>query len=170
MLVIALVALIGPSHHTTSAGGPTASPRQSAAGVGGSGPSSRAAKTRASGSTQTPTPAPTHHRRSTPSTPPAGSAREPLVVLNNTTITGLADRASAEFTAAGWTVTSFGNYENDILSTCAYFDPSAPGAQAAAEELAHQFPTIKRVKAQFRELAAYHSPIVVILTPDFVAP
>ena len=56
---------------------------------------------------------------------------------------------------------------NDILSTCAYYDPSVVGAQAAATALQAQFPAIKRVEPQFAELAAYNSPIVVILTPDY---
>ena len=90
-----------------------------------------------------------------------------MVVLNNTTITGLAKQAEQTFEQGGWTVTAANNYQNDILSTCAYYDPSVVGAKAAAEALQRQFPGIKRVEPQFAELASWHSPIVVILTPDW---
>jgi hypothetical protein len=89
----------------------------------------------------------------------------PLVVLNNTTVAGLAAGAAHRFEAGGWTVTSSGNYQNDILSTCAYYDPSSAGAQAAARALQRQFPTIKRVEPKFPELPA--GPVVVVLTPDY---
>jgi hypothetical protein len=87
------------------------------------------------------------------------------VVLNNTSKTGLADTASARFTAGGWTVTSTGNLANDILSTCAYYDPNTANAQAAATALMAQFPAIKRVVAKFSGLPA--GPIVVVLTNDY---
>ncbi len=96
----------------------------------------------------------------------ASTGRElPLVVLNNTTVPGLAAQAAASFRTGGWTVTSEGNYQNSIPSTCAYFDPSVAGAQAAARALQAQFPGIKRVQPKFPGLPA--GPIVVILTPGY---
>jgi hypothetical protein len=91
----------------------------------------------------------------------------PLIVLNNTTVTGLARRAAERFENGGWTVTRYDNYQNDILSTCAYFDPAIAGAKAAAEALQQQYPTIKRVEPRFAELP--DGPIVVVLTPDYSA-
>jgi hypothetical protein len=91
----------------------------------------------------------------------------PLIVLNNTTITGLAQRAAQRFENGGWTVTRYDNYQNDILSTCAYFDPAIAGAKAAAEALQQQYPTIKRVEPRFGELP--DGPVVVVLTPDYSA-
>ena len=82
-------------------------------------------------------------------------------------MTGLAKQASQAFQRGGWTVTASNNYQNDILSTCAYYDPSIAGAKAAARALQRQFPAIKRVEPQFAGLASWHSPIVVILTPDW---
>ena len=73
-------------------------------------------------------------------------------MLNNTTTSGLAKVAAARFQAAGWTVSDTGNLTNDIVSTCAYYDPSADGAEAAAQALQPQFPTIKRVAPKFPEL------------------
>lgn len=89
----------------------------------------------------------------------------PLVVLNNSTVSGLAERAAHEFEQGGWHVTRYGNLQNDILSSCAYYDPSAQNARAAAKALQQQFPAIDRVKPKFPELPA--GPIVVVLTGDY---
>jgi hypothetical protein len=97
--------------------------------------------------------------------PTARAGRLPLVVLNNTTTSGLAERARARFEAGGWTVTRTGNLSRDILSTCAYFDPAVPGAQVAARALQAQFPTIKRVVKKFPALPP--GPVVVVLTQDY---
>jgi hypothetical protein len=95
----------------------------------------------------------------------AQAQQVPLVVLNNTTISGLATQAAHRFQAAGWHVTSVGNLVNDIISTCAYFDPSVANAKAAAKVLKHEFPAIKRVRPRFPQLPP--GPIVVVLTPDY---
>jgi hypothetical protein len=119
--------------------------------------------------------APTHPRPSA-TTPTGGHATSdsqsegrvkevPLVVLNNTTIHGLAAQAAQRFEAGGWTVTDYGNLRNDILSTCAYYEDGNAAAKAAAEALQAQYPTIKRVKPKFPELPA--GPVVVVLTPDY---
>jgi hypothetical protein len=91
----------------------------------------------------------------------------PLIVLNNTTIHGLATQAAIRFEAGGWTVTSSGNLTNTIISTCAYYDPADAHAKRAAEALQVQYPTIKRVQPRFAELPS--GPIVVVLTPDYSA-
>lgn len=155
VLVVAIFALREPNGHVSSAG------TRAASGV------AKQSSTPPKSSTPS---------KSAPSTPPssrtssaaAGSGqRAPLVVLNNTTIPHLAEQAAQRFEAAGWTVTRYDNYQNNILSTCAYYDPANPDAKAAAEALRAQFPTIKRVKPQFSELSVYDSPVVVILTPDY---
>ena len=56
-------------------------------------------------------------------------------------------------------------YDNQIVSTVAYYDPATPNAQAAATALKAQFPAIKRVVAKFAELPA--GPLVVVLTSDY---
>jgi hypothetical protein len=89
----------------------------------------------------------------------------PLVVLNNTTISHLAQQAAQRFESGGWTVTTYGNYQNDILSTCAYYDSTDPAAKAAAQALQAQYPTIKRVEPKFPQLPS--GPVVVVLTPDY---
>ena len=95
----------------------------------------------------------------------------PLIILNNTTVTGLAAQAAQQFEAGGWTVTRYGNYTNSILSTCAYFDPSVPGAKAAAKALQRQYPAIQRVAPRFTPDPGAQplpdGPVVVVLTPDY---
>lgn len=151
VLVVAIAALREPGGHSNSA-------------AGGRTSASSVAK-----NTSTHASAPT---RSGHSTAPAGGAqstdavkRVPLVVLNNTTIHGLATQAARRFESGGWTVTRSGNLTNDIISTCAYYDDSDPAAEAAAEALRRQYPTIKRVEPKFAQLPS--GPVVVVLTPDY---
>ncbi len=104
-----------------------------------------------------------------PSTPAStatssSSASLPVVVRNNTTISGLAERAASELRAQGYTVSSVGNYSNNILSTCAYYDPSVAGAEAEANQLNSQFSWIVRVKPKFDGLPS--GPIVVVLASN----
>lgn len=162
VLVVAIIALRGSNGHTVQAG--TQVPSGSRAPAVSSSPGASTASGPAGGQSSSGT-----SGRTSGSPPPAAAAKQPLVVLNNTTITGLAEQASERFEAGGWTVTKYDNYQNDILSTCAYYDPDDAGAKAAARALQRQFPTIKRVEPQFAELAVWHSPIVVILMPDYSA-
>ncbi len=104
---------------------------------------------------------------STAAVPATGVKSVPLVVLNSTNQTGLALAAAKVFQAGGWTVTSSGNIDNDILSTCAYYDPSDPQNLISATALMVQFPAIKRVKEKFTGLPP--GPIVVVLTKDYTA-
>jgi hypothetical protein len=118
--------------------------------------------------TATPTPssgAPSTHTLTPTSTGSVAARSVPLIVLNNTSTVGLETTAKQRFEAAGWRVTSTGNLVNDILSTCAYYDPSDPANQQAALELQREFPAIKRVKERFPELPP--GPIVVVLTTDY---
>lgn len=108
-------------------------------------------------------PGPTH-ASTAPSVSPA-SHSVPLIVLNSTSIHGLAESARQQFEQGGWTVTYTSNLVNDILSTCAYYDPSDPANEQAALALQQQFPAIKRVKERFAELPP--GPIVVVLTTDY---
>jgi hypothetical protein len=92
-----------------------------------------------------------------------------VVVLNNTTTAGLAGKVATQLRQNGWNVSKDGNYTgNDILSTCAYYDPKVVGAKQAAEALQTMFPSIKRVRPQFGELAVWKSPIVVIIVQDWL--
>jgi hypothetical protein len=151
VLIVAIVALRNPKQVSTQAGTPTRvvtstttrsasksrSPSASTSASGGSG--SRTATV-------------------------IGS--QPLLVLNDTTTANLGRDAASRFEGGGWNVTSYSeNYRNDIISTCAYYDPSVRGAKTAALALQRQYPTIKRVTARFAQLPA--GPIVVVLTADY---
>jgi hypothetical protein len=94
-------------------------------------------------------------------------AKLPLVVLNNTATPGLAQQAERTFRAGGWTVTSVGNITNEIISSCAYYDPGVSGALAAATALRAQFPAIRRIAPRFAQLPS--GPIVVVLTSDYTS-
>jgi hypothetical protein len=114
--------------------------------------------TAASGASSSPQPSPA-------ATSTAGLKSVPLVVLNSTSVTGLAQRAASTFETGGWTVTNSGNIQNNILSTCAYYDASSQQNLQVANALMAQFPAIKRVKEKFDGLPA--GPVVVVLTSDY---
>ena len=100
-------------------------------------------------------------------TPPAPALASslPLIVLNNTARAGAQIVAQQEFEKGGWTVSYVSTLDNQILSTCVYYDPGKPDALAAAQRLQQQFPAIKRVAPRFAELPP--GPLVVVLTSDF---
>jgi len=155
--VVAVVALNHPNGRRASAANETALVSTS------SSPTSSAAAGQSTASANDPTAA--GQSAAAVTTPPPSPVRPALVVLNNTERTGLAAGAADTFRHGGWTVTSVADYANDILSTAAYYDPSVPGAQAAADQLQKQFPAIKRVEPRFGDLPA--GPIVVVLTDDY---
>jgi hypothetical protein len=157
VLVIAIIALRQPNGHQaalhTSAVADSSSTGSSAPAPSSTPPTSPSSSSPAAPTSTTPT----------VSTDPLKAI--PLIVLNNTNKTGLADTAAGRFRAGGWTVTSTGNLVNTIASTVAYYDPSVANAQAAATALQAQFPAIKRVVAKFSGLPA--GPIIVVLTYDY---
>jgi cytoskeletal protein RodZ len=125
-------------------------------------------------STPQPSPSVSSSSTSTSSSgaPSSGSPKvigsKPLVVLNQTTTTGLAQQAAARFKHGGWRVTSAQDgYQNDVITTTAYYDPAVAGAKRAALALRRQFATIHRVAARFPQLPT--GPVVVVLTTDYSA-
>jgi hypothetical protein len=106
---------------------------------------------------------------SSSSSPAASSVPDPksfkLVVMNNTPTAGLAAGAEKRFEAGGWTVSHIDTMSNNIISTCAYYDPNVAGAKEAAEALQAQFTFVKRVAPRFAQLHA--GPVVVVLTADY---
>lgn len=146
--VIAIIALQHPSGRAASTSTVGAGSRAVASARPSAGPVRSATR-----SAVTPTPA------------PAPGAAVPLVVLDSSGNPARADVAAARFRSAGWQVSSTGELSNDILSTCAYYDPNDPAAQPAASLLQQQFPAIARVKEKFPELPS--GPIVVVLTAGY---
>jgi hypothetical protein len=84
-----------------------------------------------------PDPAPT-----APASSPTATA--PVVVLNNSTIRGLAARVADELASRGWHIETVGNMQGRLPNTTVYF---APGERAAAVHLAREFPSIRRIAA-----------------------
>jgi LytR cell envelope-related transcriptional attenuator len=119
--------------------------------------SSRASATRSSSSRP---PATSHSP-----TPPATARALSVIVLNNSAPAGAETIAKQQIERAGWPVTSTGTLDNQILSTCVYYDPANPASLAAAQQLQQKYPAIKRVAPKFAGLPA--GPLVVVLTSDF---
>jgi hypothetical protein len=116
-----------PSHHrgTTPAPAPSATLSTPPAAVG-------------------PTPhhhATTRNRGSKHRTAPL-TATAPLVVLNNSTRSGLAHAVASKAAHKGWSVSQVGNLQRIVAKTTVYY---APGRHAAAVHLAHQFSSVQRI-------------------------
>lgn len=158
VLIVAVLALRNPRQSPTGAGSDTHSITPPA-------PSSPLTLSPSSGALSGST-SPSSGAPSGSSSHPA--AAEPLIVLNQTTTSGLAHQAAARFRSGGWQVTSVQEgYQNDVITTTAYYDPAIAGAERAAEALARQYPTIHRVAERFPELPA--GPVVVVLTTDYTS-
>jgi hypothetical protein len=87
-----------------------------------------------------------------------------VTVLNNSTRTGLADRAAARFERGGWPVALVGNFRGQIPVTTVYYDP---GLEVSARAFAAAFDGIVRVRPRFATLPA--RGVVVVLTREFAA-
>ncbi len=155
VLVVAFLALRNPKPHASAAGTDTHQQTPPA-----------------SSTSSKPVPSPSHpltvSRSARPSsdTSSATGASQPLIVLNQTTTPDLAQQAAQRFRSGGWQVSGVQEgYQNDVITTTAYYDPAVPGAQKAAQALARQYPTIHRVAEKFPELPA--GPVVVVLTTDY---
>ncbi len=93
------------------------------------------------------------------------AARPAVTVLNNSTRTGLADRAAARFSRAGWPVRQTGNFRGKLRATTVYFEP---GQRAAAERFASTFRGIPRVLPRPSNIPGPRG-LVVVLTRSFPA-
>jgi hypothetical protein len=97
--------------------------------------------------------------------PHAGTAMAPVVVLNNSMITGLAAQVASEVRAKGWHIKSVGNQRTVISESTLYF---APGEHAAAMHLAKQFPQIRRVRsAASAGITSYGANLTLVVTRDW---
>ena len=134
--------------------------------VNSSGSVSASTATMQTGSTRFSTPSSSNpSSSSSPSKSRPSKPQTEIYILNNTTRPDLGTITAAKFRAKGWHVVGTENYSNDIISSCAYYDPSDPQNLTAAQKLQSEFPGIQRVAPRFPQLPAY--PIVVILNPDY---
>jgi cytoskeletal protein RodZ len=152
VLVVAVIALHNPKGKLAAANSSSSAPTRTI-----TRPASQSSKTATTAKPQT--------SASSGGSPTDSVRAVPLVVLNNSTVTNLARQAAQRFESGGWTVTHFANYQNNIISTCAYYDANDAQARSAAEALQQQYPTIKRVQPKFPELPS--GPVVVVLTGDY---
>ena len=109
----------------------------------------------------TPTPTPTSTPTPTP-TPTPAVAKVPVVVLNQTTVTGLAARFQKELEAGGWRVSGIDDFRGNVPATTVYFPP---GLRAAAKALMAQFPQVGRIRPAFTGIST--TQLTVILGKDF---
>ena len=85
-------------------------------------------------------------------------------MLNNSRITGLADRAAARFRSGGWPIKETGNFRGTLTETTVYY---APGQLDSARLLARSFSGLTRVRPRFETLPG--SGLTVVLTRDYAA-
>jgi len=94
-----------------------------------------------------------------------GATKVPVRVYNNSTITGLANKASDEVRANGWTVAGTGNYsQGTIPTTTVYFRPGTD-EEASAKELATLLRA--RVEPRFDGIQNSAAGIILIVTNDY---
>jgi hypothetical protein len=85
-----------------------------------------------------------------------------VVVLNQTTVTGLAAQFQEELEAGGWTVSGIDDFRGNVPATTVYFPP---GLRAAAKALMAQFPQVGRIRPAFPGIST--TQLTVILSKDF---
>jgi hypothetical protein len=106
-----------------------------------------------------------------PPQPPGGDGNGepaktvPVRVLNNSTIKGLAARASADLRAQGWNVSSTGNYSGGIIPTTTVYYRPGTEEEAAARAIAAEFGM--RVEARFEGIKDASPGVIVIVTNDY---
>jgi hypothetical protein len=171
-LVIGLISLFGgdedpgasppPPTDTQSQAPPPATDTSSAAPP----PSSGAPPPSTTTTTPPPptTPAPPPSSAAPPPPPPPNNRSEPVRVLNNSTISGLADRAANDFRGSGWNVVLVGNHQGRIPVTTVYYRPGT-AEEAQAKELAQQFGI--RAEPRFEGIQAADPGIIVIVTREY---
>lgn len=97
-----------------------------------------------------------------------GVAKTPVRVYNNSTISGLASKASDEVRANGWSVEGTGNYSaGTIPTTTVYFRPGTD-EEASAKELAAVLRA--RVEPRFDGIQSSAPGIILIVTNDYQGP
>ncbi|HUR73136.1 MAG TPA: LytR C-terminal domain-containing protein [Sporichthya sp.] len=109
----------------------------------------------------TPSPTPS----ATPTSPPSATPtveRVPLVVLNQTGVSGLAAQFQKRLEAAGWTVSGVDDFRGNVPATTVYFPP---GLRPVAKALMAEFPEIGRIRPAFRGIST--TQLTVILGKDF---
>ncbi|MBB5956584.1 hypothetical protein FHS29_003170 [Saccharothrix tamanrassetensis] len=151
---------------------PTNSSDTPSSGSTSSGSTSAAAPTTTSPAapdTPAPTTVPGAAGSTTAAPPPVTvPAKPPVRVYNNSTVVGLAAKASDDIRRAGWEVADTGNYsQGQIPTTTVYFRPGTD-EEASAQQLAQALKA--EVKPRFDGIESAHAGIIVIVTNDYQGP
>jgi LytR cell envelope-related transcriptional attenuator len=93
------------------------------------------------------------------------AVRAPLRIYNNSTITGLANRAADDFRRAGWPIDEVGNYPHGIIPTTTVYYRPGTDEEAPARALGERFGM--RVNPRFEGLQNATPGIIVIVTNDY---
>lgn len=94
--------------------------------------------------------------------PAVVSSPVPVLVLNNSRISGLARRAATAFGAGGWPVRGTGNYTGRTPVTTVYYPT---GQEAVARQFAARYPAVRRVLPRPASLPG--SGLTVVVTREF---
>jgi LytR cell envelope-related transcriptional attenuator len=165
LLIFGVVALGGGSPDSGAAPAPV-SPSTGASATPSPSPSPSSGPTAGSGVGSTVAPPP---RTTVAPVPPptTAAARAPLTVLNNSVIRGLADRAATAVQSRGWQVAQVGNFAGQLPATTVYYSPGNAGEEAAARELAREFPQVSQVLPRYAGLPPTPAGIVLVVTKDW---
>jgi hypothetical protein len=79
----------------------------------------------------------------------------------------LADRAAGQAQTQGWQIAQVGNFAGRLPVTTVYFTPGDGSGQAAATELAREFPQIDQVLPRYAGLPPTPAGIVLVVTKDW---
>ena len=90
---------------------------------------------------------------------PVAAPHYPLLVLNNSSVSGLGTAAAGDFEAGGWTIAGVGNLTGRLKDTTVYY---SPGYEASARAFAAQFPQVHRVLARIPGLPGSAKLTVVV--------
>ncbi|CAJ65319.1 MULTISPECIES: LytR C-terminal domain-containing protein [Frankia] len=109
----------------------------------------------------------------TPAPPPAAQSHRPtvtapVVVLNNSRVSGLAEVAAGRVEAAGFTVERTGNFQsvyNVPVSTVFYDDDDAAAAQALKDAV----PGIEKIVPRSQTRIVSTDTLILVITRDFPA-
>lgn len=154
-LIVSLLVWRGEDVSAPSASAGTGGPIAPAATAAttSSEPSATPSVTKRAATTTSPKPA-------TPSAAPTSAAPTDLavVVLNQTSRTGLAAKVADRLRNAGFTVVATGNFRGSVPATTVYFPD---GADAVAQQVAEALPTAPRTKPRFGSLSSSRLTVVV---------
>jgi hypothetical protein len=93
------------------------------------------------------------------------TATVPVRVLNNSTITGLADRAAGDMRAKGWNVVEVGNYPNGVIPVSTVYYRPGTDEQAAADTVASELGI--RAEPRFDGIEQASPGLIVIATNNW---